>query len=546
MEERAAIYERALRKAPRSSLRWTAAVLGCLVAACGSPATSTTDGGATPASNTTGLPGAGAAGGGIGLPTGAAGSGAKPPVGTTTTGTGVTPVTPPTGTSTVPTPGAGEGAGAQVLPCGVHNALATNCTTCHAASPIGGAPMPLVTYADLQKPAVTQPSMKVYQLVSKRIHDMMRPMPPTGTLPAADMTALDTWINGGALPGTAADASCASATPTMMPTVGGETTDRSDGSKGALVPLPGETCYEFKTHDSTTSVDDTPYDVGPDGEHYEQFYFKIPWGNDVVATAYATRIDNAAVLHHWLLFSTNEQEQEGFHKTAPLPTLIGTDPILLAGWAVGGPNLVAPEDVGFELPNPGNGTINVQWHFYNSTGSDQKDKSAVQICTVPKAMRAHIGGVTWLGTEDLGGNKWFGGAGMPPHMKSDFTTTCNPARAGVGANDPITIIGFEPHMHRIGMNMKTSVMHTNGMVEEIFNKPFSFGNETHYYVKPAYQLMPGEQLITTCSFNNDTDMGVPFGESSDTEMCYQFTFAWPAHALSNGAASLLGVPDTCW
>jgi hypothetical protein len=29
-------------------------------------------------------------------------------------------------------------------------------------------------------------------------------------------------------------------------------------------------------------------------------------------------------------------------------------------------------------------------------------------------------------------------------------------------------------------------------------------------------------------------------------MCYQFVFAWPAHALSNGAFSLLGVPDTCW
>jgi hypothetical protein len=101
-------------------------------------------------------------------------------------------------------------------------------------------------------------------------------------------------------------------------------------------------------------------------------------------------------------------------------------------------------------------------------------------------------------------------------------------------------------MHRIGMNMKTAVTHTNGMIETLFDKPFSFGNETHYYVNPAYELKPGEQLTTTCSFNNDTDMGVPFGESSDTEMCYQFTFAWPAHSLSNGAASLLGVPDTCW
>jgi hypothetical protein len=29
-------------------------------------------------------------------------------------------------------------------------------------------------------------------------------------------------------------------------------------------------------------------------------------------------------------------------------------------------------------------------------------------------------------------------------------------------------------------------------------------------------------------------------------MCYQFVFSWPAHALANGAPSLLGVTDTCW
>jgi len=58
--------------------------------------------------------------------------------------------------------------------------------------------------------------------------------------------------------------------------------------------------------------------------------------------------------------------------------------------------------------------------------------------------------------------------------------------------------------------------------------------------------LPGEQLVTSCTFNNTNDFGVPFGESSDAEMCYQFVFAWPAHTLTNGAFSLLGVPDTCW
>jgi hypothetical protein len=262
-----------------------------------------------------------------------------------------------------------------------------------------------------------------------------------------------------------------------------------------------------------------------------------------VATSYATIVDNAKALHHWLLFASDENEVAGFHKTVPLPTLIGTNPVLLAGWAVGGPNMVPPDDVGMELPAPGK-QLNVQWHFYNSTGQPQRDASSLQICTVAANVRPHLGSITWLGTEDLNGNVWFGGQGMPAHQESTFKTVCNPARRGMNAMDPIHMMIFEPHMHRIGTHMRTDVNHKDGTSETIFDQPFSFGAERHYYKN--YDLLPGETLSTSCSFNNTNDFGVPFGESSDSEMCYQFVYSWPAHALSNFAPSLLGVTDTCW
>jgi hypothetical protein len=62
----------------------------------------------------------------------------------------------------------------------------------------------------------------------------------------------------------------------------------------------------------------------------------------------------------------------------------------------------------------------------------------------------------------------------------------------------------------------------------------------------AYDLKPGETLTSTCTYNNTTDKGAPFGESTDSEMCYQFTYSWPAHALDNHAASLIGTSNTCW
>jgi hypothetical protein len=437
----------------------------------------------------------------------------------------------PIGASTAPV------ANAEILPCGVSQSLATNCQTCHAAAPIGGAPMALVTYADLHKPAVTQPSMKVYQLAKLRIHDQMRAMPPGIKMTQTDTATLDTWFDAGAPAGTKADATCMvqAPKPGMLP--GGQ-----DGTYGRLTPRAGETCYEFKVHQSTASVDSQPYAINQ-GEHYEQFYYKAPWPKGTVATSYATITDNEKVLHHWLLFSSDENEVEGFHKTAPLPTLIGTNPVLLAGWALGGPNMVPPDDVGMELPEPGK-QLNIQWHFYNSTNTPQVDASSIQICTVPSGVRKNTGSITWLGTEDLNGNVWFGGAGMPPHQESTFTSTCNPLRGGMNSTEPIHMMIFEPHMHRIGKSMKTIVNHMDGTKETIFDEPFSFGSETHYYKN--YDLKPGETLTTSCTFNNTNDFGVPFGESSDSEMCYQFVYSWPAHALSNYAPSILGVTDTCW
>ncbi|MET0386466.1 MAG: hypothetical protein ABW321_10930 [Polyangiales bacterium] len=455
-------------------------------------------------------------------PAGAAGGGATPSV----------PVTP----GAPGAPGAG-GPTTGNMPCGVSKVLASNCQSCHGAQPIGGAPMPLVTLADLHAPAKTNPALKVYEISHMRMNDQARPMPPgTDAKPAGDLAMLDTWLKGGAVAGPASDATCGSDAPGGGPLV-------PDASEyGALVPLPGEKCYDFPVHGGQTLPDDSRYDVG-DGEHYEQFYYAAPWGNDEVATRYGGALDNPAVLHHWLMFSTAELDASGTHKTSPLPTLNGVNAQLIAGWAVGGKNLTMPADVGFELPPQGT-TINVQWHFYNSSGTPQSDKSNVQVCTVPKSTKKNIAAITWTGTEDINGIVWLGGPGMPPKQVSEFGGTCNPNRAGLAADEPIHIIAFWPHMHQLGTNMKATINRPDGTKEVIFDKPFDFNKQIHYLQN--YDLLPGETMTTTCTFNNTTDKGVPFGESSDTEMCYLFTFSYPAHSFENNVTSLIGATNTCW
>jgi hypothetical protein len=297
-------------------------------------------------------------------------------------------------------------------------------------------------------------------------------------------------------------------------------------------PAAEETCYELLTHGGTTPADTTPYMVVP-FEHYEQFYYTVPWTSPVNATRIGSRLDNRAVLHHWLLFtSAYPTDLAGTHVTTP-GTQLADDAALIAGWAVGGEHFVMPPDVEIELPLP-NTLLNVQWHYYNSTGMDQPDSSAILICTVPPGTREHTGSITWLGTEDLGGI-----VGMHPGFKGEYSGTCPNDSPG-----PITIFFFWPHMHEIGKRLRSVVNRASGAQEEVFNMAFDFNYQVHYPANVV--LQPGDSITSFCEFDNTTDFNIPFGPSTNQEMCYQFAFSYPAGALDNGVISLIGARNTCW
>jgi cytochrome c553 len=100
-------------------------------------------------------------------------------------------------------PGAGGSASsggriATNLPCDVDSILVANCQSCHGSRPSGGAPMSLVTYADLAAKATTDPSQTVAAMCVTRINSTSAPMPPTPPmLSAADIATFTAWVDGG-------------------------------------------------------------------------------------------------------------------------------------------------------------------------------------------------------------------------------------------------------------------------------------------------------------------------------------------------------------
>jgi hypothetical protein len=484
----------------------------CVLAACGTsmePTGPEQNGAVTPPSFQT--PGGQAGSGPITV--GPMAGGSSDPIGGTA---GMIAVPPTPGTATIP--------------CDVATVVANRCHACHGAALVGGAPMRLMTHADFHADHVVRTTqsligqtMKAHALAKLRVESESTPMPPGARLPDPDFAVLSGWLAAGAPSGTAADANCSGAVGPAMP------------PDPTVVPDdPNETCYELPLHGGQTEGDTSPFTILA-GERYHCFYYRVPWTEPVVATRFGNSFQNQALLHHWLLYTTNSTasgtsaECTGSH--------IGDNSQLLAGWAVGGHDLVMPPDTGLELPAPGRSVL-VEWHLYNTTGSPASDSSAMRVCTVPRAMRPRVGSMTSLGTEN------FGFGGIPAGRMSDYGSTCVPSRAGMNATDPIRIFAFLPHMHKLGRNMRSVINRANGMREEVFNRPFDFMQQIHYDVN--VELHPGDTITSTCTFVNDTGRAVTYGSSSDNEMCYQFVLSSPAGALKNGAFGLNGATTNCW
>ncbi|MEY4583276.1 MAG: hypothetical protein RL701_7979 [Pseudomonadota bacterium] len=420
------------------------------------------------------------------------------------------------------------------------------CKLCHDGKGTAGAPMGLVTYADYMAPSKTNPALPVYRAVQARMHDMAKPMPPTGVMAASSLALVDNWVAGGAKDcgfGLAATGAAGSGAPTtQVPPTPGPT-----GAGGAAAPVgdiskylsddgtyfikepPGnlpvgpdakdaEFCFNLVAHGGQSPVgqDKTPFQVPP-SEFYHKFQFKVPYTTKMIGLSTKPIIDNAAVLHHWLLFHVlADTGNDGQHEDELFGVQTGSE--LLSGWAPGGNPPELPPGVGEEMP-PGNGFMTLEFHYFNGTGKVQNDRSGARVCLTTK-QPANVATLTWLGTESIR---------IPAHGMGTATGNCTPG--GGSLSQDIHLLFASPHMHQLGSHMTTVINRKGGMKEMVVDNPFSFNDQREYPINNI--VHPGDTLTTTCTWMNTTASQVGFGESTTSEMCYNFVLSYPAHAMPN-------------
>jgi cytochrome c5 len=381
------------------------------------------------------------------------------------------------------------------LPCDVDNAVRSKCQACHGSSTKFGAPMSLATYEDTQKAAVSDPSKMVWQMMQARIHSTTNPMPPRGQTPLTDaeLAALDRWF------GTNAAAGSAQCTNLVAP-----------GDLGALSGPAYLPCTPNRTFNAHASGSTNEFSVPATySNSYICFNFDRPFATNEQAIAWAPLIDNDQVIHHMILYGVASRPAADTSSSCYGPTLSGS---MVAGWAPGGTNAVMDTDVGLNLDFP---AYQLQIHYANNTGASTTDSSGVGFCTTTTP-RQNTAGIVTLGqspfTIPAGANS-YPVVGQCNNLSSDAATT-------------MTVIATQPHMHLLGSGFRTEHLGHDDL-SNIPQGGWNFDAQRHYSILPRRQVLPGEQLRTTCYYDNPGASPVSFGPKTQDEMCYDFITVYP-------------------
>jgi hypothetical protein len=99
------------------------------------------------------------------------------------------------------------------------------------------------------------------------------------------------------------------------------------------------------------------------------------------------------------------------------------------------------------------------------------------------------------------------------------------------------LVALFPHMHQLGVHLKTEIVHADNSVDTLHDDDYSFDAQRFDLLNNVV-ANAGDKIRTTCTWKNTTGAPVSFGNSSLTEMCFSILIRWPTQGVQ-GAQGVL-------
>jgi len=185
-----------------------------------------------------------------------------------------------------------------------------------------------------------------------------------------------------------------------------------------------------------------------------------------------------------------------------------TEPAIYAS-GVGTEEIDFPDGIGLHLL-PGQ-QLFLNLHLFNVSDGTITGTSGVEFLPADPSEIVHPAGTVLAGK--------MAGLVVVPGTSDQVGTCTTPAGT--------TMFGVAPHMHLLGSHMNVTYDDGSGNAPTtVLDTDYSFDDQKFRMFQPITTVAGGKYTVT-CSYVNTTGKTVPFGESTEDEMCFAMTYVYP-------------------
>ncbi|OQV14749.1 DBH-like monooxygenase protein 1 [Hypsibius exemplaris] len=194
-------------------------------------------------------------------------------------------------------------------------------------------------------------------------------------------------------------------------------------------------------------------------------------------------------------------------------------------WTVGGQPSHYPPEAGLPFTQDLSGTyFLIQMHYNNPLGKKGlSDNSGLAYSLTDKLRKYDVG---TLATGIVNVDPIFT---IPPNLDEFRMTAQCSDKCTSSLPTPINIFGVNIHMHTRGRVAVGRHFRGNKELEPfVNNRNYDFNYQTTADFTPSRTFLPGDRIVTECTFTTKTDDKIIYGgENTDNEMCFLFFYYYP-------------------